>query len=200
MPEEQPPAGPRQTGSDWSWSHPDEADGADRVLDADQSARNEPAPAAGEHGGTAQAEDGHAANPADPEPGEAAHAGARRGRPLGEDFRRTVGFTVLGTIIPGVGLIAAGRKVVGSVVLAVFVLVLAAIGIAAAVDRDALIQVGVDPTSLRRLAVVLVVVAAATGGSLVRALVIGAFFFVAATAWSWRRWRERLRDEERRRT
>jgi hypothetical protein len=34
----------------------------------------------------------------------------------------------------------------------------------------------------------------------VRAVVIGAFFFVAATAWSWRRWRERLRDEERRRT
>jgi membrane protein implicated in regulation of membrane protease activity len=43
-------------------------------------------------------------------------------------------------------------------------------------------------------------VAVLTGGSLVRALVIGAFFFVAATAWSWRRWRERLREEERRRT
>ena len=41
---------------------------------------------------------------------------------------------------------------------------------------------------------------AATGGSLVRAVVIGAFFFVAATAWSWRRWRERLREDERRRT
>ena len=48
------------------------------------------------------------------------------------------------------------------------------------------------------MAVVLVVVAKLTGGSLGRALVIGAFFFVAATAWSWRRWRERLRDEERR--
>ena len=63
-----------------------------------------------------------------------------------------MGFTVLGTIVPGVGLIAAGRKVVGSVVLAVFVLTLAAIGVAAAVDREALISVGVDPTSLRRLA------------------------------------------------
>ena len=50
------------------------------------------------------------------------------------------------------------------------------------------------------MAVLLVVVAAVTGGSIVRALVIGAFFFVAATAWSWKRWRDRLREEERRRT
>jgi len=49
------------------------------------------------------------------------------------------------------------------------------------------------------MAILLVVVAAVTGGSIVR-LVIGVFFFVAATAWSWRRWRERLREEERRRT
>jgi hypothetical protein len=59
--------------------------------------------------------------------------------------------------------------------------------------RDTVVLYGV-------MAVLLVVFAAATGGSLVRAVVIGAFFFVAATAWSWRRWRERLRDEERRRT
>lgn len=85
---------------------------------------------------------------------------ARRALPKGEDFRRTVGFTVLGTLVPGVGLIAAGRKVLGSVVLAVFVLALAVIGLAAAVDREALIQVGVDPTSLRRVAIALVVVAA----------------------------------------
>jgi LCP family protein required for cell wall assembly len=85
---------------------------------------------------------------------------ARRALPRGEDFRRTVGFTVLGTVVPGVGLIAAGRRVLGSVVLGVFVLVLGALGVAAALDRDALIAVGVDPASLRRLSVVLVVVAA----------------------------------------
>ena len=50
------------------------------------------------------------------------------------------------------------------------------------------------------LAAVLVVVAAFTGGSLVRALVIGSLFFVVAMAWSWHRWREQLREEERRRT
>jgi hypothetical protein len=49
------------------------------------------------------------------------------------------------------------------------------------------------------MAALLVVVAVVTGRSVVRAVVIGAFFFVAATAWSWRRWRERLRREGRRR-
>ena len=49
------------------------------------------------------------------------------------------------------------------------------------------------------MAILLVLVAAVTGGSLWRALVIGGFFFVAATAWSWKRWRDRLREEERRR-
>ncbi len=113
MPEDQPPADPRESSSSWSWSRPDD-------------------------GG----------QPSD----------ARRALPRNEDFRRTVGFTVLGTVVPGVGLIAAGRKVLGGVVLAVFVLALVAIGVAAAVDREALISVGVDPTSLRRLAVVLGVV------------------------------------------
>jgi len=93
-------------------------------------------------------------------PGGGDDSGARRALPRNEDFRRTVGFTVLGTVVPGVGLLAAGRKVVGSVVLGVFVLTLAVIGVAAAVDREALIAIGVDPTSLRRLAVVLGVVAA----------------------------------------
>jgi len=50
------------------------------------------------------------------------------------------------------------------------------------------------------MAVLIVVFAAVTGGSIVRAIVIGAFVFLAATAWSWRRWRERSRDDERRRT
>jgi membrane protein implicated in regulation of membrane protease activity len=49
------------------------------------------------------------------------------------------------------------------------------------------------------MAAAVVVFALVTGGSLVRALVVGVFFFLVATAWSWRRWRERLREEERRR-
>jgi membrane protein implicated in regulation of membrane protease activity len=45
------------------------------------------------------------------------------------------------------------------------------------------------------MAIVIVLVAWVTGGDLVKALVIAALFFVAATAWGWRRWRGRLRAE-----
>ena len=101
-----------------------------------------------------------AANPSTLPTKPATPTGARHALPPNEDFRRTVGFTVLGTVVPGVGLIAAGRRVVGSVVLALFVLTLAALGIAFLVDRDALISIGVDPTTLRRLSIALIVVAA----------------------------------------
>ena len=46
------------------------------------------------------------------------------------------------------------------------------------------------------MAVVIVLIAWATGGDLGRAVLIAAAFFVAATAWGWRRWRERLREQE----
>ena len=44
----------------------------------------------------------------------------------------------------------------------------------------------------------IVVFALLTGGSLSRALVWAAAFFVAATAWSYWRWRERLSGDRRR--
>ena len=47
------------------------------------------------------------------------------------------------------------------------------------------------------LAIVIVVVAAATGGDLVRAVLFAVGFFALATAWSWHRWRTRLREERR---
>ena len=47
------------------------------------------------------------------------------------------------------------------------------------------------------LALVVVAIALATGGGFVRALVVALGYFVLATAWSWWRFRERLRTEER---
>lgn len=135
MPEEQPPVDPEHPDQPGSWS-PFHAAADDTPVRPQRPVPDAPTAA------------------------EETTVTARRALPRGEDFRRTVGFTVLGTVVPGVGLIAAGRRVVGWVVLAVFVLTVAAIGIAAAVDREALIAVGVDPTSLRRLSIVLVVVAA----------------------------------------
>lgn len=40
---------------------------------------------------------------------------------------------------------------------------------------------------------IVVVVAALTGGDVGKAVVIAALFFVAATLWTWRNWRNRLR-------
>ncbi len=47
------------------------------------------------------------------------------------------------------------------------------------------------------LAGMIVLVAWLTGGSLERAIVYAAGFFVLATAWSWWRWRKRMEEERR---
>ncbi len=46
------------------------------------------------------------------------------------------------------------------------------------------------------MSVAIVLIAWATGGDLVKALLIAAAFFVAATAWGWRRWRQQLREQD----
>jgi hypothetical protein len=43
---------------------------------------------------------------------------------------------------------------------------------------------------------VIVGISVATGGSIGRAVVVAALFYVAAMGWAWMRWRQRLRDEE----
>jgi len=45
------------------------------------------------------------------------------------------------------------------------------------------------------MAIVVVVIAVATGGSILNAVVIALVFFVIATLWTWRTWRNRLRAE-----
>jgi uncharacterized protein involved in response to NO len=47
------------------------------------------------------------------------------------------------------------------------------------------------------MAVIVVVVALATGGSLGRALVFAAAFFLIATLWGWRNWRNRIAEQRR---
>ena len=44
----------------------------------------------------------------------------KRSLPAQDDFRRTVLFTIAGTILPGLGLIAAKRRVIGGIVLGLF--------------------------------------------------------------------------------
>ena len=45
------------------------------------------------------------------------------------------------------------------------------------------------------LAVLVVLLTVVTGGSLRRAIVVAIFVYVAATLWSWRIWRNRLREQ-----
>lgn len=81
-----------------------------------------------------------------------------RRRPAGEgSFGRAVGFTIAGTVLPGLGLIAARRRVIGGIVLAVFLSVLITIGIWAAVDLEGLASVAVRPALLHTLSAGLVV-------------------------------------------
>ena len=56
--------------------------------------------------------------------------------------------------------------------------------------RDSVVLYGV-------LAAIIVVVAWFTGGGIARAVAIAAVFFLAATTWSFFRWRQRIRDQER---
>jgi LCP family protein required for cell wall assembly len=71
-----------------------------------------------------------------PVPEPLGNARGRHATPRGQGFERVVGWTILGSIIPGAGLIAAGRRVAGGFALTVATLV--AIGLGAfllTVDR-----------------------------------------------------------------
>ncbi len=86
---------------------------------------------------------------------------SRSGNPTSPpgSFRRAVVFTVAGTAIPGLGLIAGRRRIVGSVILGLFAAALLALGVYAAFDRQGLLARAVDPTTLRRAAVALAIIA-----------------------------------------
>ncbi|HEX5905574.1 MAG TPA: LCP family protein [Propionibacteriaceae bacterium] len=86
---------------------------------------------------------------------------ARSGNPTSPpgSFRRAVVFTVAGTAIPGLGLIAGRRRILGSVILGLFAAALLALGVYAAFDRQGLLARAVDPTTLRRAAVAMAIIA-----------------------------------------
>ncbi len=109
------------------------------------------------------------ADPGDSQSTGAAGSGDAPGRPEVGDpsgragdagqsgIGRTVGFTVLGTILPGIGLIAARRRLLGGIVLGVFAVLVLGLAIWAIVRTDALIAALVDPQLLRGVGIGLVV-------------------------------------------
>lgn len=74
------------------------------------------------------------------------------------DFRRTVLFTILGAIIPGTGLIAAGRKKAGFTVFGVFVMGLVTLCLWAVVDPKGLASIAVTPEALNIVSVIAVAI------------------------------------------
>jgi LCP family protein required for cell wall assembly len=77
-------------------------------------------------------------------------------------FRRFVGRASLGSLIPGLGLLLAGRRLVGALVLASFILVLTAAAVAlAGLTRTDLVALAVDPRFLVASAGALAVLALA---------------------------------------
>src|SRR5512132_4188787 len=78
--------------------------------------------------------------------------------PREPSFRRAVVFTIAGTAIPGLGLIAGRRRIIGSIILGLFAAAVLALGIYAAVDRQDLLAHALDPKTLRRAALALVII------------------------------------------
>ena len=63
-------------------------------------------------------------------------------------FSRTLLLTVAGAVIPGLGLIAARRRVIGSIVLGIFVSGLVVLGVWAAADPQGVRAMAVQPSML----------------------------------------------------
>lgn len=70
-------------------------------------------------------------------------------------------FTIVGTLLPGTGLIAARRRVAGGLILAVFGIVVLILGIWALVDPSGLVSAALRPSVLRVLTVALALAALA---------------------------------------
>ncbi|HWI00804.1 MAG TPA: LCP family protein [Propionibacteriaceae bacterium] len=83
---------------------------------------------------------------------------SRSGPPEG-DFRRAVLYTVAGTALPGLGLIAAKRRIAGWIILGLFLAVLTTLAAWAALDLQGLVSLAVRPAVLRTLTVALILVA-----------------------------------------
>jgi polyisoprenyl-teichoic acid--peptidoglycan teichoic acid transferase len=93
------------------------------------------------------------------------HLQRRRGSSM--SFGRALGFTVLGTLLPGAGLIAASRRRLGALVLLVFGLAAAGAVYLVAGQRQAILHWAVQPEALNLISVVLPVVGLAWVGVIV---------------------------------
>ncbi len=82
--------------------------------------------------------------PTEDGPDRSGPSDARRRRPA-RSFARAAGLTALGAVVPGTGLLAAGRRRAGAAVLAVFVLLLGGLVWLATAGQRTAVRAAVDP-------------------------------------------------------
>src|SRR5699024_10688571 len=84
--------------------------------------------------------------------------GGRRRRNR-DGYGRFVATSVAGTLVPGLGLIAAGRRRVGGAVLGFFLVGVAVVlWFAVTVDFDGLVRMGSNPDTVQRVAIAMIAV------------------------------------------
>jgi len=91
------------------------------------------------------------------------HGSGRHTTGHGQGFGEVIGWTIAGSLVPGLGLLAAGRRRVGGTLVAVTVLLLLALGVAALVVDPTAVgrRLLTDPDRFLQVAGVLVVLVAA---------------------------------------
>jgi LCP family protein required for cell wall assembly len=148
--------------TEWNWSAPGDAAGSESGPGSSQPGpgSSQPGPASSQSGPLGSQPTG----PGGPERLDTTTGSTDRILPprraaTDNDFGRTIAFTIAGTAVPGLGLIAARRRLVGGVILGIFLTGLLIIGSWAAVDLEGLLSVAVRPAVLNTLAIVLLVTA-----------------------------------------
>ncbi len=74
-------------------------------------------------------------------------------------FGASLGWTVAGAVIPGLGLVRGGRRIIGSLLIAAWVIVVGGVAGLAVTNRKLLLSFAVDPGFLRGGAIALLVIA-----------------------------------------
>ncbi|HEY9293287.1 MAG TPA: LCP family protein [Microlunatus sp.] len=122
------------------------------MPDADQWSWDLPQHVESSAQSSSSAGDNPGSDPQQPRPRRAADAAE------GDDFSRTVLLTIAGAVVPGLGLIAARRRLIGWIVLGVFFALFLGVTAWVLVDTPAVVAAAVDPTTLRAVAVGLIII------------------------------------------
>ncbi|GAB3919730.1 hypothetical protein GCM10011575_36590 [Microlunatus endophyticus] len=144
---------------DWNWELPKRAQSAPTDPSSSLPRRAQRARRAAPDPDDAPDDEAAAAGdpPAEDSSNETATPDKDTGERHTDAFRRSLLFTILGSFLPGLGLIAARRRRVGGIVLGVFAALVIGGLVWGLADRSSLIATAVDPGLLKAITVGLIV-------------------------------------------